>query len=90
METLSIIPYNEVFIRINCEAGTAYEMSEYFTFTVPGAKFMPAVRNKVWDGKIRLFNVATKLLYKGLIPYVEQFAKERDYNVYLHEDLSCY
>lgn len=89
METLSIVPYNEVFIRVNCEAGTAYEMSEYFTFTVPGAKFMPAVRNKVWDGKIRLFNVATKLLYKGLIPYVEQFAKERDYKIDLHEELEA-
>ena len=80
-ETLSIQKFDEVYIKVKAEASTAYELSEYFTFSVPGAKFSPAFRNKVWDGKIRLFNVMTGLVYAGLVPYIENFAKERDYEV---------
>ena len=43
-------------LYVDCEAGYAAELSEYFSFFVPGYKFMPAYKNKVWDGKIRLFN----------------------------------
>lgn len=57
------------------------ELSDYFTFTVPNAKFMPSFRNKMWDGKIRLFNISTYTLYKGLISRVRQFAEEREYEV---------
>ena len=54
-------------------------MSDFFTFDVPGAKFMPAYRNKVWDGKIRLLQPMTGLLYAGLLTYVEEFCKTREY-----------
>jgi hypothetical protein len=57
------------------------ELNEYFTFYVPGYKFMPAFRNKVWDGKIRLFNSQTRQLYYGLLPHLEKFAEERDYKI---------
>jgi superfamily II DNA or RNA helicase len=80
--TLFIEKYNDVHIKVySNDDGVAYELNEYFTFSVPNAKFHPKVRNKMWDGKIRLFNLMTRLLYVGLIPYVEQFAKERDYTV---------
>ena len=42
---------------------------------------MPAVRNKFWDGKIRLFNAQTKRIYSGLLPHVQKFCDERDYNL---------
>jgi superfamily II DNA or RNA helicase len=64
------------------------EMSEYFTFMVPGAKFMPAYRSKFWDGKIRLLNVMTGLLYAGLTKYVEEFCKSRDYEIEYLTDFS--
>ena len=80
-ETLVIQKYDEVYVKVKSETSTAYELSEHFTFSVPGAKFSPAFRNKVWDGKIRLFNVMTGLVYAGLVPYIENFAKERDYEV---------
>ena len=54
-------------------------MNEYFTFTVPGAKFMPAVRNKVWDGKFRIYKMVHGLLYCGLRSKLEVFCRERDY-----------
>lgn len=72
-------------VRIECEPSTAYELSEYFTFSVPGARFSPAYRNKVWDGKIRLFNMMKRTLYCGLLSYVKRFADERGYRVVVGE-----
>jgi superfamily II DNA or RNA helicase len=81
MEKIVVEKYNDVYIKIYCEPGTRYELQDYFTFTVPGARFMPQVRNKYWDGKIRLFNLATQMLYAGLVPYVRKFAYDRGYEV---------
>ncbi len=47
---------------------------------------MPAYRNRMWDGKIRLFNQLTRTLYAGLIHHVERFCKERDYELELPND----
>lgn len=80
-DKLTIKKYDEVYIKIVAEPGIIMELSEYFTFDVPGAKFMPSYRNKIWDGKIRLLNVMTGLLYAGLITYVESFASTRGYEV---------
>lgn len=79
--SLKISKVNEVYIKVHCEAGEAMELSEYFTFYVPGYKFMPAFRNKVWDGKIRLFDRQTHNIYAGLLHYIEKFCKERDYEL---------
>jgi hypothetical protein len=70
---------NEVFAKITCERHVAKELSEYFTFFVPGHQFVPAFRNKIWDGRIRLFNLQTSQIYLGLLPYVEDFFREREY-----------
>lgn len=78
---ISIQKINDVHVKVHCDDDIAYELSEYFTFAVPGAKFSPAYRNKLWDGKIRLFNKSTRLLYCGLIPYIKKFSQERDYEV---------
>ena len=87
MEKIVVEKYDDVYIKIFCEPGTRYELQDYFTFTVPGARFMPQVRNKYWDGKIRLYNVATQLLYAGLVPYVRKFAYDRGYEVEVDSDL---
>ena len=71
--------HNETYIKVICESGITQELSDYFTFYVPGYKFMPAYKNKLWDGKIRLFNTFNKLLYAGLSDYVKKFCEEREY-----------
>lgn len=76
---ITISKIDEVHIRLQCDKGIAMELSEYFTFYVPGYKFMPAFRNKIWDGKIRLFNTQSHAIYAGLAPYVERFCEEREY-----------
>jgi len=77
---------NEVYVKINCERHIAQELSEFFTFFVPGHQFVPAFRNRIWDGKIRLFDYRNYQLYIGLIPYLEEFCKERDYT-YSHDEV---
>ena len=86
METIKVEKVNEVYLKVYCDSGTAAEIGEYFTFEVPGAKFMPAYRNRMWDGKIRLFNQLTRTLYYGLIHHLERFCKERDYELEKPDD----
>lgn len=88
MEIIRVSKLNEVYVKIDCEPSTAYELNDYFTFDVPGAKFMPAYRNKMWDGKIRLFNTMTLTLYTGLIAYLEKFCEARNYKVEFDENFS--
>jgi superfamily II DNA or RNA helicase len=80
-DVITISKLNDVFVRVECDPSISYELSEYFTFNVPGAKFTPAYRNKVWDGKIRLFNMMKRTLYGGLASYINKFAEERGYDV---------
>lgn len=70
---------NETSIYVETDRSIAQELSEFFSFYVPGYKFMPAYRNKVWDGKIRLFNVNNCELPYGLMTYVMNFAMKREY-----------
>ena len=54
--TVIVEKKNDVYLTIDAEPNVSRELSEFFTFEVPGFKFMPAYRNRVWDGKIRLFS----------------------------------
>jgi superfamily II DNA or RNA helicase len=78
---------NEVYITVDCDSGIQREISEFFTFYVPGYKFMPAYRTRMWDGKIRLFSQKTKEIYFGLYPYIKAFAEERGYNIVAGKDI---
>ena len=65
---------NEVYLTLSdLSPSENQELSEYFTFEVPGFKFMPMYRNRMWDGKIRLFSPATGEIYVGLLPYIKKF-----------------
>ena len=81
MEVIKYTKLNETFMSINCEASTGQELSEHFCFYVPGYKFMPAYRNRMWDGKIRLFDMRNKTLYCGLLHYLREFCDERGYTL---------
>lgn len=79
---------NHAFLHIDCEPSVANELCDFFTFFVPGYKFMPAYKNKMWDGKIRLFDTRAKELYAGLFEYLKEFAaaEGRDYAIELVRD----
>jgi len=89
MDIIEISKIDETYNKIKCDPGIAYELNDHFTFDVPGAKFMPAYKNKVWDGKIRLFNALTGYIYGGLNKYIEEFAEKRNYQVEYKFDVSA-
>ena len=80
-ETLIISQESSAYITLDAEPHIIKEMSEHFTFYVPGYKFMPAYRNRTWDGKIRLLDTRKRRIYAGLLKYIEKFCEEREYNV---------
>lgn len=86
MEMIKVKNKNYSVMQIGCDYGIANELSDYFSFFVPGYKFMPAYKNRVWDGKIRLFNSQTMELPCGLYPFLEEFAKPRNYSVEVLHD----
>ena len=80
MSRLTISKKNEVFLKIDSKEPHVFcELSDAFTFEVPGAKFMPQYRSKYWDGKIRLFNQSNGEIYVGLLDKIVSFCKRSDY-----------
>ena len=72
---------DEVYIKVDCEPSIAQEICDHFTFLVPGYTFMPTYRNRLWDGKIRLFNIYNRLLYGGLLEHLCKFLYLHQYTV---------
>ena len=81
MDVIEITKKNEVFLNIKCDPSIERELSDHFQFFVPGYKFMPAYRNRMWDGKIRLFDSRKKTLYCGLLQYLKEFSDIRGYKI---------
>ena len=75
----------DIIVKPN-DSGIVMELSEFFTFYVPGYKFVPSYRNKLWDGKIRLYDTRNYTLPSGLLYHVEQFAESRGYTIGRGED----
>ena len=82
IDEISIDKKNEVHMLVQAEPGIEQEISEYFTFFIPGYKFMPSFKNKMWDGKIRLYNIVTGEIYVGLLPYIEEYLKNNGENYF--------
>ena len=83
---VEISKVNEVYIRVSCQRDIAQEISDHFTFLVPGHTFVPAYRKKLWDCKIRLFNVMNHLLYYGLLEHLCKFLYLRNYKTKFVDD----
>lgn len=77
---------NEVHYGLNVDRGVAQELSEFFAFRPEGYQFMPAYKNKVWDGFVRLYDTRTNRLPVGHRSYLERFCSERDYQLEIADD----
>jgi len=80
MTDLTINDVDSVYIKVACEKSIAKELSDFFTFKVPGHKYMPAYRNRMWDGQIKLYNIYKQEIYSGLKDYIIKFADDRNYS----------
>ena len=81
MANITILKKNESTALVDCDAGIAQELSEYFSFFVPGYKYMKLYKRRIWDGKIRLFNAVNRELPAGLYPFVDEFCKRNSYTL---------
>ena len=73
---IDVLKKDDVRMKIKCEErGILKELSQFFTFTVPGAQYMPSYKKRRWDGKIKLFNLSTQELPVGLYSYLKVFCK---------------
>ena len=81
MANIIIQKKNEIYLKVETEPHIHQELSEYFTFEVPGAKFMPQYRSKYWDGKIRLYSNHTGEIYVGLLDKLVSWSKKCEYTV---------
>lgn len=75
---IKINKFNETYVKVEAELSILRELGEHFTIVIPGGNFS---RNRHWNGTVRLFRVRDRTIYKGLIPYVEAFAREKGYEV---------
>ena len=86
MTDITLSLKNHSMMTVKCDNhGVAAELSDYFSFFVPGYKFMPAYKNRVWDGKIRMFNQMNGDLNTGLFEYVKKFCEDRAYTFAIEE-----
>ena len=78
---VTVHPLDDVWVRVECDDAIARELSDYFTFEAPGAHFMrrQQARFKHWDGRIRLFKLKTRTIYRGLVSRIAEFCAQRDY-----------
>lgn len=74
---MKISKVNEVYLQLEVDEDISREISDYFTFEVPGAKFMPQFRNRMWDGKIRMFSPHNGRIYVGLLPYIKEYCTKK-------------
>lgn len=87
-DKIKIEKVNEVYNKLYCEPGIGFEIKDYFTFKVPNYQFVPAYRNKLWDGNIYLYNPMTCLLYGGLTEHLKDFCEKRNYELEYSSDFS--
>ena len=79
METVHLQYVNAVHCKIVTEPSILMELSDHFTFYAENYRFNPRYKARVWDGKIRLVNRLTALIYAGLARHVKKFCDERGY-----------
>lgn len=78
---IKITETDSVYLKIDCDKSVAKELSSFFTFSVPNHQYTPSFKNKLWDGKIRLFNILTGRLYRGLLSHLFSFMNDRNYKI---------
>jgi len=88
MSTVTFYKVDETKVHLKSnDHGALMELSEHYTFYADGYKFMPAFRNKMWDGKIRIMDARTQTLPYGLVPDAVKFLTSRKYTVALDSSM---
>lgn len=86
MSKILIEPKDHSFALVTAEPAVRKELKEYFTYEVPNSKWHPQVRAGLWDGRMSLYNAKSEI-YLGLVPKVEEFCKDRGYEIIITKSL---
>ncbi len=78
MTDIIINPKDNTYVTISTSLSIEREIWDYFTIKVPNFQYKKR-QNKRWEGHIRLFNLQTKQLYVGILPFLHEFAAEHGY-----------
>lgn len=80
---------NSIHVRVIAEPGIVMELSEHLTFFAENYKWNPKFKARIWDGRIRLLNSLTGLVYAGLAQRIKKFCDARGYSFGFDDEL-CY
>ena len=83
--TITVGLKDHSMMLVDCDPHQLPELRDYFSFYVPGYKFMPMYKSRKWDGKIKLFNQVTRELNVGLYDHLKKFCQDRMYPLQLQE-----
>jgi len=84
---LYITTQSETYLHVVADdTGVERELSDKFEFFYPGYQYTPSFKKGFWSGKIKMYNMRTKLIYRGLLPRILKFAKENKYKVSLDKN----
>lgn len=81
MTTVTIEKLDEVYMRVFSDPSVEQELADFFTYEYPGARFTPQYKARLWDGKVRLYDLLRKTIYIGLLDYIEQFCIRNGYEL---------
>lgn len=79
--------YDDVHMILHCDNSIAMEIHEYFSFYAKNYRWMPAFKENMWDGKLRLFDLSSNKMYAGLIYEVVRFCMDREYTLHIDPNL---
>ena len=87
VKLIKVEKLDDVYVRVFGDASIEQELTDFFTYEYPGARFTPQYRARLWDGKVRLYDQLRKTLYVGLLHYVQEFCKRNEYELEIDAEL---
>lgn len=79
IERVRVFDIDSSYIGVDCSESVKMELRQYFSFMAAGAKYDKRYRNKLWDGKIYLFDVRSRKILSGLKGEIEAYCKKNHY-----------
>lgn len=76
------------FLIDSTDEGIIYDIDDEFTHKQEGYFFMPAFKNGLWDGNIRLFNKESRKMPLGLLKLLLKWCEVNGLNVKFHKSFS--
>lgn len=75
------------YIQVKAEPSIIMELADHLTHYADNYRFHPKYKARMWDGKIRLLNFHTGLVYAGLARKIKKFCDSRKYPITFDEEL---